>query len=73
MNTSQAASSKRVLRLPAVESRTGRKKTSIYWLIARGEFPAPIPIGARARGWLESEVEAWIEAQTARRNNGQVA
>jgi prophage regulatory protein len=24
------------------------------------EFPLPIPLGARAVGWIEEEVDAWL-------------
>jgi prophage regulatory protein len=27
-----------------------------------GTFPRPIPLGERAVGWLESEMDSWIEA-----------
>jgi prophage regulatory protein len=45
------------LRLPEVEQRTGRKRSAIY---ADPDFPAPVPIGPRAVGWLESEIDVWL-------------
>ncbi|MFO1415276.1 MAG: AlpA family transcriptional regulator [Burkholderiales bacterium] len=48
------------LRLPAVRSRTGLSRSSIYLRITRGEFPAPVKLGVRASGWIEEEVDAWI-------------
>ena len=30
------------------------------WL--SGKFPRPIPLGERAVGWLEAEIDSWIEA-----------
>ena len=33
-----------------------------------GTFPKPIPIGPKARGWLSSEVEQWVEARKAARD-----
>ena len=30
-----------------------------------GAFPNPIRLGARAVGWIESEVDAWIREQIA--------
>lgn len=61
---------KQVLRLPAVKNRVGKSRSSIYLAIQRGEFPAPISLGARAVGWLESDVEAWISSriQTSQSN-----
>ncbi len=33
-----------------------------------GRFPRPVPLSARARGWLVSEIEQWIEARKAERD-----
>ena len=33
--------------------------------VADGSFPQPIRLGARAVGWIESEVDAWIREQIA--------
>lgn len=52
-----------VLRLPVVKKRTGLSRSSIYEKMKKGEFPGSIALGARAVGWLESEVDAWLEAQ----------
>jgi prophage regulatory protein len=57
--------SERILRLPAVKALTGRCRSSIYNDIKAGIFPAPIKLGARASGWLESEIEGWIAGRTA--------
>ena len=62
----------RVLRLPEVEAKTGLKHTAIYQRISEGTFPRPIPLGVQARGFLESEVDAWIKGRVAERD-GQAA
>lgn len=33
-----------------------------------GTFPKPIPLGPKARGWLVSELDLWIEQRTAARD-----
>ena len=53
------------MRLPRVRERTGRGRASIYAGVKSGTFPAPIKLGARAVGWLESEIDQWISARTA--------
>ena len=64
-----AAGLGRILRKPAVESRTGLSKSTIYARIKEGRFPAPVALGDRAVGWLESEIGAWIaERVSARRS-----
>ena len=52
-----------ILRLPAVKSRTGLSRSSIYAAIQEGQFPKQISLGDRAVGWLESEVDQWIRGR----------
>ena len=54
------ARQQRILRLPEV---TGFGRSTIYALMANGEFPRSIRIGARAVGWLESDIDQWIETR----------
>jgi prophage regulatory protein len=62
-----------ILRLPAVKSRTGLSRSTIYLRIAAGNFPKPISLGARAVGWLDSEIDAWLASQIelSRRTQGE--
>ena len=52
-----------ILRLPTVLNRTGLSRSTIYNKVSLGDFPLPISLGPRAIGWLESDVDAWLEAQ----------
>lgn len=52
-----------ILRRKQVEARTGLSRSTIYERIKTGTFPAPVSIGAKAVGWIEAEIEAWIAAQ----------
>ena len=62
----------RVLRLPRVQARTGLSRSSIYMRVANRSFPQPIRLGARAVGWIESEVDQWIREQiSASRGNAE--
>lgn len=58
----------KILRLSAVKAKTGQPTSSIYAAMAAGNFPRPIPLGERAVGWLESEVDSWIEACLRKRD-----
>ena len=49
-----------LLRLRDVEARTGLKRSHLYGLAARGEFPKPLKLGDRASAWVESEVAEWV-------------
>ena len=53
----------KILRLPAVIDKTGLSRATIYLKISKKAFPSPISLGERSVGWLESEVEAWIQRQ----------
>ena len=52
-----------VLRLPLVKARTGLSRSTIYLRIAEGSFPKPVSLGARAVGWLESDIEQWLNSR----------
>lgn len=52
-----------ILRLPAVKARTGLSRSTIYLRIAEGDFPKSIRLGGRAVGWIESEIQAWVQQQ----------
>ncbi len=52
-----------ILRLPAVKTRTGLSRSTIYLRMSKGNFPASISLGGRAVGWLESEINGWIAHQ----------
>jgi prophage regulatory protein len=54
----------KILRLPGVRERVGLSRSSIYARAADGTFPQPIKIGGqRAIGWLENEIEEWLDLQ----------
>ena len=63
-----------ILRRKQVEQRTGLSRSTIYGKLTRNpkrpkefdpSFPQPITLGAGAKavGWIESEVNAWLTAQ----------
>jgi len=50
-----------ILRLPSVLERTGLSRSTVYLMMSRDEFPATISLGDRAVGWVESEIDQWLE------------
>lgn len=61
-----------ILRRKQVEARTGLSRSSIYARLRQNPkrpgdydptFPKPIAVGAKAVGWIEAEVDAWLTAQ----------
>ena len=67
------APSRRVLRLPQVEEKTGLGHDSIYRLGREGSFPRPIKLSERASGWLEHEIDEWLEQRAAARGKREPA
>jgi prophage regulatory protein len=60
----------RILKLPKVKDRTGLGKSSVYAFEKEGKFPKRVSLGARSVGWLESEVDHWIETRIQQSRNG---
>lgn len=52
---------RKILKIGAVEERTGKKKSSIYAAIKAGTFPAPISLGGRSRGWVDADIDTWLD------------
>ncbi len=58
----------RTLRRCDVEARTGLSRSTLYAMMAQGTFPKPVRLGARAVGWPETEIAAWLESRKAERD-----
>jgi len=57
-----------IIRLPEVLRMVGLSRATIYNKIRAGTFPAAIPLGDVAVGWLRSEVEQWIAERITQRD-----
>jgi prophage regulatory protein len=57
----------RFLRLSDVKERTGLSRSTIYLNISKGTFPGHISLGARCVGWLESEIDEWMQVRINQR------
>lgn len=56
----------KILRLPRVIDRVGYSRSAIYAFVSKGGFPPPVKIGARAVGWLDSDIDNWISERLAK-------
>ncbi len=54
-----------ILRRKQVQARVGISRSGIYELMKAGKFPRSIKISARSVGWLESDIESFIESRIA--------
>lgn len=55
--------SQTIIRLPAVTARSGLSRSTLYLKIQQGTFPKNISLGERSTGWIESEVQEWIDSR----------
>lgn len=54
-----------IIRIHDVIKKIGRSRSGIYQMINEGVFPKPIPLGARSVGWLEADINNWINKKIA--------
>jgi len=59
-----------LLRLPDVLRRVGWGRSTLYMRVKSGEFPQPIALGPRARAWISSEVDHWIQQKIKQARDG---
>lgn len=55
--------SQKIIRRKEVEARIGLACSTIYAMIADNKFPRPVRIGRRAVGWLEEDIQNWLDAK----------
>ena len=60
-----------ILRLPDVKIRIGLSRSSIYLRISQDRFPNPISLGGRAVGWIEAEINDWLNQQIEASRKGE--
>jgi prophage regulatory protein len=53
---------RRIIRLPEVCKMVGLSRSVVYDRIKKQRFPPPIKLGYSS-GWIEGEVQDWIEIQ----------
>ena len=58
---------RKILRLPAVQDKTGIRRDSIYRGAREGWFPKPIKLTERCSGWFEDEIDGWLAERAAQR------
>ena len=66
MNLNTPVTPKQLIKINEVIHRTAKSRSSIYKAINDGKFPKAYKNGDRAVAWLASDIDAWIDAQTAK-------
>src|SRR5262245_60851952 len=63
---------KSFLRWRAVSAKTGLSRPTIWRAVREGRFPKPVQLTSpSAVAWVDSEVEAWVQARIAQRDQQQ--
>jgi len=59
----------RILRIKEVIKKTSIGRTKLYEMMESGDFPGSIKLGAKSVGWVDTEVEEWIQSRITERDN----
>ncbi len=54
-----------IMRLPEVQTAVGVGRSTLYDWMKAGTFPRPVKLGARAIGWRQAEILAWLDSREA--------
>ena len=55
----------KILRLRAVQDWTALSRSTIYAMMKNGTFPQSVSLGERSVGWLEADIQSWINSRQA--------
>lgn len=59
----------RFIRVREAINKTGLSKSSIYDMMAQGQFPKTVRLGSgRSVAFIEAEIDAWMAERVAARN-----
>jgi prophage regulatory protein len=58
----------RMMLWPEVHTLVGLSRTTIWRMERTGQFPRRVLLSARAVGWQESELKAWLSKRLAARD-----
>ena len=59
----------RILKRPEVTIKTGLQQSTIYKLMASGDFPKQIKLTSKSVGWSSKDINSWIESKVSRLSN----
>jgi prophage regulatory protein len=52
-----------ILRRNSVCERVGISGTTLFRWVRAGLFPKPLRLGPNTVGWLEADIDAWLESK----------
>jgi prophage regulatory protein len=57
----------KALNINQVADKVSLGKSTIYRMVAKGQFPKPFPLAANRSAWLEKEINKWLEEKARTR------
>lgn len=54
------------LTIKQVAAKVALGQSTIYRLIAKGDFPKPFPLVGNRTAWLEEDIDAWLAEKAGR-------
>lgn len=57
-----------LLGIKDVKSKVSLAQSTIYKMMANEEFPKPVQLTSNRVGWVEAEIDAWLEQRVALRD-----
>lgn len=61
-----------ILRIPAVKTRSGYSRSTIYLRISQGLWTSPVSLGPRAVGWPDYECDSLNAARISGKTDAQI-
>jgi prophage regulatory protein len=61
-----------ILRIPALKTRSGYSRSTLYLRIAQGLWTKPVSLGPRAVGWPAQEIESLNAARIAGKTDAEI-
>ena len=55
----------RIIKREEVQNITGLSRSSIYAKMESGTFPKAIKLSERSVGWLDTEIQEWLQSRIA--------
>jgi prophage regulatory protein len=59
----------KIIKINAVKEQIHLSEASIYRLAKQGDFPKQIKLGVKASGWLQWEIDDWIQERINARDS----
>ncbi|WP_081262271.1 AlpA family transcriptional regulator [Ralstonia solanacearum] len=56
----------KAINIKQVAEKISLGQSTIYRMIANGEFPKPFSLGSNRTAWLEEDIDAWLAIKAGR-------